>query len=96
MKEREVFEPRVLKKRLLPISGGGRLEYWQDALVIQIAGRDAFEMRADAAQFGSQKAVHKMQTPVEPGEQFVLDLVVNGKRHLRAVRANLSKIDDAH
>ena len=64
--------------------------------MIQIASRDAFEMRAYAAQFGSHKAVHKVQTPVEPGEQFVLDLVVNGERDLGAVRANLSEINDAH
>jgi len=77
-------------------SGGGRLEHWQNARVIQVAGRNAFEMRTDAAQFGSHEAVDEMQTPVEPGEQSVFDLVVNRERDLRAVRANLSEINDAH
>src|SRR5437773_8116636 len=77
-------------------SGGGRLEHGQNARVIQVAGRDAFEMRTDAAQFGSHEAVHKMQTPVEPGKHFVLDLVVNRQGDLRAVRPNLSEINDAH
>src|SRR5438094_4885903 len=77
-------------------SGCGCLEHGHDARVIQIARRDAFEMRADAAQFRSHEAVHKMQTPVEPGKQFVLDLVVNRQRDLRAVCPNLSEINDAH
>src|SRR5712691_14704 len=80
----------------LPLSGCGRLEHGHDAGVIQIAGRDTFEMRTDAAQFGSHEAVHKMQTPVEPGKHFVLDLVVNRQGDLRAVRPNLSEISDAH
>ena len=78
------------------MSGCGRLEHRHHARVIQIAGRDTFEMRADAAQFGSHEAVYKMQTPVEPSEHFVLDLVVNRQGDLRAVRPNLSEINDAH
>jgi len=77
-------------------SGCGRLEHGHDARVIQIADRDAFEMRADAAQFRSHEAVHKMQTPVEPREQFVLDLVVNRERDLSAIWPDLSEINDAH
>ena len=72
------------------------MEHGHDARVIQIAGRDPFEMRTDAAQFRSQEAVHKMQAPVEPGKQWVLDLVVNRKRDLRTVCPNLSEINDAH
>src|SRR5881397_926839 len=86
----------ITRVRELPLSGCGRLEHGHDARVIQIARRDAFEMRADAAQFRSHEAVHKMQTPVEPGKQFVLDLVVNRQRDLRAVCPNLSEINDAH
>ena len=72
------------------------MEHGHNARVIQIARRDAFEVRTDAAQFRSHEAVHKMQTPVEPGEQFVLDLVVNRERDLRAVWTNLSEINKAH
>src|SRR5947207_12938069 len=43
----------------LVLSGCRRLEHGHDARVIQIAGSNPFEMRADAAQFGSQEAVHK-------------------------------------
>jgi len=82
--------------RISASSGWGRLEHGHNARVIQITGRNAFEMRTDAAQFRSHEAVHKMQTPVEPGEQFVLDLVVNRERDLRAVWTNLSEINDAH
>ena len=53
-------------------------------------------MRPDAAQLGIHKAVHKMQTAVEPGEKFVFDFVVDGERHLGAVRPDLSEINDAH
>jgi len=53
-------------------------------------------MRADAAQLGVDKAVHKMQTSIQPGEQFVFDFVVHGERDLSAVRPDLSKIDNPH
>ena len=52
-------------------------------------------MRADAAQLGSHKAIHKMQTPIQPGEKFVLNFVVDRKRDLGAVRPDLSEINDA-
>src|SRR5204862_3035332 len=77
-------------------SGRGRLKHGQNARVIQITGRDSFEMRADAAQFGSDKAINKMQTPVEPGKKLVLDLVVNSECDLSAVGTDLSKVDNAH
>src|SRR5438034_8452526 len=76
-------------------SGGGRLEHWQNARVIQVAGRNAFEMRTDAAQFGSHEAVDEMQTPVEPGEQSVFDLVVNRERDLRADRKS-TRLNSSH
>ena len=82
--------------RISASSGWGRLEHGHNARVIQITGRNAFEMRTDAAQFRSHEAVHKMQTPVEPGEQFVLDFVVNRERDLRALWSNLSEINNAH
>jgi len=72
------------------------LEYRQNSRVIQIAGRDTFEMRTDAAQFRSDEAVHEMQTPIEPGKQFILDLVMKRERDLGAVWPNLGEINDAH
>ena len=42
------------------------------------------------------KAVHEMQTAVQPGEQFILDLVVDRERDLGAVRPDFGEIDDAH
>src|SRR6266567_1141667 len=74
--------------------GCGRVEHRHDARVFEIARRDAFEMRADAAQFGSHKTVHKMQAPIQPRKQLVLDLVVDRKRDLGAVWPNLSKINN--
>jgi len=53
-------------------------------------------MRPDAAQFCIYKAIHKMQTPIQPCEKFVFNFVVHGERHLGAVRADLGKINDAH
>src|SRR5260370_19440670 len=96
MKEREVLSLAFLKKRRLPISGWSRLEHGHNARLIQIACRDAFEMRTDAAQFRSHETVHEMQTPVEPREQFVLHLVVNLEGDLRAVCTNLSEINNPH
>src|SRR6266542_1169695 len=94
----EIGAPRICScwRSELRLSGCSRLEQGHDALAIQIAGRDAFEMRANTAQFRSHEAIHKMQTPVEPREQFVLDLVVNRQRDLRAVRPNVSEINDTH
>ena len=53
-------------------------------------------MRADAAQFSSHKRVDKAQAAVEPSEQLVLYFVMNCERHLRAVCADLSEINDSH
>ena len=53
-------------------------------------------MRADAAQLGCHKAVHKMQTAIQPGEKFIFDFVVDRERDLGAVRPDLSEINDAH
>ncbi len=53
-------------------------------------------MRADAAQLGCHKAVHKMQTPIQTGEKFIFDFVVDRERDLGAVRPDLSEINDAH
>jgi len=77
-------------------SSSGRLEYGHNTRVIEIACCDAFKMRTDAAQFGGHETVHEMQTAVEPGEQFVLDLVVNRERDLGAIWTNLREINNAH
>ena len=53
-------------------------------------------MGADAAQLSIYKAVHKMQTAIQPGEKFVFDFVVERERDLGAVRPDLSKINNAH
>jgi hypothetical protein len=53
-------------------------------------------MRADAAQLGVHKAVHKMKTAIQPSEKFVFDFVVDRERDLGAVRPDLSEINDAH
>ncbi|PYK20164.1 MAG: hypothetical protein DME56_08160 [Verrucomicrobia bacterium] len=53
-------------------------------------------MRTDAAQFGSDKAVHEVQASIQPGKQFIFDFVVNGERNLGAMWPDLSKINDAH
>src|SRR2546429_9326423 len=61
----------------LVLSGCRCFEHGPDARVIQIAGRNSLEKRADAGQFGSHEAVHQMQTPIEPSKHWGLDLVVN-------------------
>lgn len=73
-----------------------RLENGQDARALQIAGPDPFEMRADAAQLGVHKAVHKMKTAIQPGEKLVFDFVMDRERNLSAVRPDLGEINDAH
>src|SRR5205823_971818 len=61
----------------LALSGGGRLEHRQNARMIQVTGSDAFKVRTDTAQFGGDKIVDKMQAPIQPGKQLILDVVVN-------------------
>ena len=53
-------------------------------------------MRTDASQFGVHKAVHKMQTTIQPGEKFIFNFVVDRECHLSALRPDLSEINDAH
>ena len=77
-------------------SSCSRLEHWQNRRTLKIACGDSFEVRADAAQFGSHKRIDKTQAPVEPGKQLVPDLVVNCKRDLRAVWPDLSEVNDSH
>ena len=38
----------------------------------------------------------KTEAPIKPGEQLVLDLVMNGQRHFRAIRPDLGKIHQPH
>ena len=77
-------------------SSCSRLEHRQNRRTLKIVRGDSFEMRADAAQFGSQKRIDKTQAAVEQGKQLVLDLVVNCKRNLRASWPNLSEVNDSH
>src|SRR5438093_12243373 len=53
-------------------------------------------MRTDAAQLGSHKAVHKVQTAVQPCKELVFDFVMDRERDLGALRPDLSEINDAH
>jgi len=78
------------------LSGVSRSEHRHNTRALQVAGPDAFEMCADAAQFGSYKAVHKMQTTVQPCEQFIFDFIVDRQRDLGALGPDLSEISDAH
>jgi hypothetical protein len=42
------------------------LEHRQNARMIQVTGRDAFEVCTDTAQFGSHKTVHEMKAAIQP------------------------------
>src|SRR5713226_9779883 len=70
--------------RILVCSGCSRLQHRQNRHGLNVAGGDSLEMRADAAQLRSYKSIDKMQAPVEPGKQLVLDLIVNRKRDFSA------------
>ena len=83
-------------RSILLRSSCSRLEHRQNRRTLKIVRGDSFEVRADAAQFGSHKRIDKTQAPVEPGKQLVPDLVVNCKRDLRAVWPNLSEVNDSH
>jgi hypothetical protein len=85
----------ALRIKLL-CSSGSRLEHWHNWRTLKIACGDSFEVRADAAQFGSHKRIDKTRAPVEPGKQLVPDLVVNCKRDLRAVWPDLREVNDSH
>ena len=60
------------------MSGGGRLEHRQNARMIEVTCSDAFKVRTDTAQFGGHKIVDKMQAPIQPGKQLILDVPVLG------------------
>ena len=76
--------------------GSSRLEHGQHRRMLEVARRNAFEVRSDATQLGSHKTVDKIQAPIQPGNQLVLDLIVNRKRDLRAGSPNLGEINDSH
>ena len=64
--------------------------------MIQVAGRDSFEVRTDTAQFGSHKTVHEVQAAIQPGKELILDVIVNRERNFGAIWPNLSEINDPH
>ena len=78
------------------LSGRSRLEHRQNATVVEVTRSDAFKVRADTAQFGSHKTVHEVQAAIQPGEQLVLDVIVNRERDFSAVWPNLGEINNAH
>src|SRR4029450_9496616 len=78
------------------LSGGNSLEHRQNARMIQVTGRDAFEVRTDTAQFGSHKTVHEVQAAIQPGKELILDVIVNGECDFGAIWPNLSEINDPH
>lgn len=57
---------------------------------------DAFEMRPQAAQLGSEEGVDKSELPVQPRIELVLNLVMNGQRDLGAVAPHFREIDKPH
>src|SRR4051812_43784724 len=61
-------------------SGVNWLKHRHNPRTLHVARSDPLEMRPDAAQLGIDKAVHKMQTSIQPGEKFVFDFVVDGER----------------
>lgn len=73
-----------------------RLEHRQNGSVFDVRRCDRFEVRADAAQFRSDKGVHEMQPAIKPGEYLVLDFVMHGQSHFRAARADFRKINEPH
>lgn len=85
----------ALRIKLL-CSSCSRLEHWHNRRTLKTACGDSFEVRADAAQFGSHKRVDKTRAPVEPGKELVPDLVVSCERDLRAVWPDLSEVNDSH
>ena len=64
--------------------------------MIQVAGSDAFEVRADTAQLGSHKTIHIAQAAIQPGEELILDVIMNRERDFGAVWSNFGEIDNAH
>ena len=79
------------------LSGRSRLEHGQNARMLEVAGCDPFEVRTNTAQFGRHKAVHKMQAPIQPGKQLVLN-PRNEPPRVTSVQfgLNLGEINNAH
>jgi hypothetical protein len=62
--------------------------------MLEVARCNPLEMRANAAQLCCHKAIEKMQPPIQPGKQRILDLIVDRECDLSAVRPNFSEIND--
>ena len=75
--------PAVLPVARPPLSGVGCLKHGHDARTFQVADRMPSKCARMLRRLVSYKPVHKLQTPVEPGEKFVFDLRSGSRRSLR-------------
>ena len=72
------------------------LEQRHDRHALHIRSGNAFEMRADAAQFGVHKGIDEMQVSIEPREQAVLNFIMNRERDLGTGWPDFAEIDQSH
>lgn len=73
----------------------GGFEHRHDWHALGVGGRDALEVRRDAAKFCIYECIQEIQVPIEPYTKAILDLVVNRERDLGAVGPDLGEIDQA-
>src|SRR5438270_12189514 len=71
-------------------------ENGQDTCRLGIRRCDTLKVCSDAAQLGVDKRIYKMQSPIQPREKFILDLVMHGERDFSAIRTHLRKIDNSY
>src|SRR5262249_16820749 len=72
-----------------------RLEQRQDSCRLGIWRCDSLKVCSNSAQLAIDKRVHELQSPIQPREKFVFNLVVHRQGDFRAVRSPLREIDNS-
>ena len=95
-KEHEVPRIRALRFKTAVFLRRRRLVHRKHRDTLDDRCSDPFEMRANAPQLRSDKCVYEMKPAIQPGEQLVLDFIMQRKRDFRTVRPDFSELRQAH
>src|SRR5207237_9297287 len=72
------------------------LKPWNNRHTLNVGCSDPFKVRPNAAKFRIHKCVDEVQVAIEPREQAVLNVVMDRKCDLGAVRPDIGEINEAH
>jgi hypothetical protein len=72
-----------------------RLEHGQDSCRLGVRRCDSLKVCSNRAQLAIDECVHEMQSPIQPREKYVFNLVVHGQGDFGAVRPHFREIDNS-